>query len=69
MKCKDISFGRCVQIDMVEQRTNQDFGACELKSLFVFSICFGWSIYRHQLLLFLLLVFPQRLSSDPAAQN
>lgn len=45
---------------MVEKRPNQDFGAWELKSLFVFSICSGWSNDRYHLLL------PQRLSSGPA---
>lgn len=38
---------------MVEKRQNQDLGACELKSLFVFSICFDWSNERYHLLLLL----------------
>lgn len=34
---------------MVENRPNRDLGASEVKSLFVFSICFAWSDDRYHL--------------------
>lgn len=62
MKCKDVSFSGNVLTEVVERRPNRDLKACELKSLFVFSICFGWSNDRYHLPL----ILPQRLCSGPA---
>lgn len=43
--CEKI-YNRNVQLKMVEKKQSQDLGACELKNLLVFSICFSWSKSR-----------------------